>query len=207
MDIINWGDLDDLYTFKGYINASKLCLEFDKNFLIWYKQNKSLVHDLQSKFLYDLVFRYNTDFFIHKILIVHVASFCSSKIAFQISEIVNYYFKRKKYPNIFENLLEEEILLKKKIVEKLSDESSMCLMIMKDKSDFYIIKRQKKTLDEAVRKHLKKYPNSQIFKKIDCENAHVLWNIIKNRLQYKIICFRTKFYLNSISEKQFFNEL
>jgi hypothetical protein len=121
---------------SGYINASKICKDADKEFRHWNANNytNQLIDTLSSNSgisRCDLMIQnkggsskdaFLRGTYVHPKLIVHIASWCSPEYALKVSDIVNEY-------HIKEAVEEKEKLLKKKQdkIDKLSNKVDLLL--------------------------------------------------------------------------------
>lgn len=116
--VVTYGSIDDKYAVKkygpfdiivckenGYINATNLCKKANKSFKFWYenKNSKMLVASLSenlnlsiAKIIIKVSGGRNTlirGTYVHPKLIIHIASWCSTKFALIFSDIVNEHYE------------------------------------------------------------------------------------------------------------------
>ena len=141
------GEFDIIMMKKnGYINATKLCKKNKKNFFNWSrsKNTKMILKYLEESLEYtgDLIISVKSGdnltrgSYVHQLLIIHVASWCSAEYAIKVSRIVNEYH------------IKQAMKIKDKLLKKGKDKIDELINLNKemDKKMNQVLKKNDKLL-------------------------------------------------------------
>ena len=131
-----------------YINATKLCNQFGKEFKNWINKeyNIDLINELEKELNYkSFIIKTNNKnkllrgTYVHKLLIPHIASWISPKFGIKISKFINNNNNNNNMTN--ENMLDKIFKKLKDVYEEVSDVKDMLydnsndLLLIKDELD------------------------------------------------------------------------